>query len=147
MTSLVLKPAHHTYADSQSDTEFEEMTFGFEAFMSASAMSAEQKRAPTIDRLISCVVCALFFVVAQNLDTMLIKTPDLIEAMIELACSRRWLQSTIYVIDFSQKVVQGLWLNHSSLLQVRSDSKMRDWWYAVDTSFGMRRRVKMLLLG
>eukprot|EP00903_Cladosiphon_okamuranus_P005360 g5354.t1 len=54
----------------------------------------------------------------ENLDTMLIKTPDLIEAMIELACSRRWLQSTIYVIDFSQKIVQGLWLNDSSLLQL-----------------------------
>lgn len=52
---------------------------------------------------------------------MLIKTPDLIEAMIELACSRRWLQSTIYVIDFSQKIVQGLWLDDSSLLQVSSD--------------------------
>lgn len=50
---------------------------------------------------------------------MLIKTPDLIEAMIELACSRRWLQTTIYVIDFSQHVLQGLWLKDSSLLQVR----------------------------
>lgn len=56
----------------------------------------------------------------QNLDTMLIKTPDLIEAMIELACSRRWLQTTIYVIDFSQCVVQGLWLNDHNLRQVRS---------------------------
>lgn len=49
---------------------------------------------------------------------MLIKTPDLIEAMIELACSRRWLQTTIYVIDFSQHVLHGLWLKDSSLLQV-----------------------------
>lgn len=55
----------------------------------------------------------------QNLDTMLIKTPDLIEAMIELACSRRWLQTTIYVIEFSQHVLQGLWLEDSSLMQVR----------------------------
>ena len=54
----------------------------------------------------------------QNLDTMLIKTPDLIEAMIELACSRRWLQTTIYVIEFSQHVLQGLWLENSSLMQV-----------------------------
>lgn len=59
----------------------------------------------------------LFFLL-QNLDTMLIKTPDLIEAMIELACSRRWLQTTIYVIEFSQHVIQGLWLKDSSLLQV-----------------------------
>ena len=50
---------------------------------------------------------------------MLIKTPDLIEAMIELACSRRWLQTTIYVIEFSQHVLQGLWLEDSSLMQVR----------------------------
>ncbi|CAM9712379.1 unnamed protein product [Pylaiella littoralis] len=54
----------------------------------------------------------------KNLDTMLIKTPDLIEAMIELACSRRWLQSTIFVIEFSQHVLQGLWLKDSSLLQL-----------------------------
>lgn len=67
--------------------------------------------------------CALFVVLAQNLDTMLIKTPDLIEAMIELACSRRWLQCTIFVIDFSQKIVQGLWLTDNSLLQVSSDRK------------------------
>ena len=67
--------------------------------------------------------CVLFVALpSQNLDTMLIKTPDLIEAMIELACSRRWLQSTIYVIDFSQKIVQGLWLTDSSLQQVSSDS-------------------------
>lgn len=54
----------------------------------------------------------------KNLDTMLIKTPDLIEAMIELACSRRWLQTTIYVIEFSQHVLQGLWLANSSLMQL-----------------------------
>lgn len=60
---------------------------------------------------------------SQNLDTMLIKTPDLIEAMIELACSRRWLQSTLYVIEFSQHIVQGLWLKDNSLLQVSPDSR------------------------
>ncbi|CAM9858842.1 unnamed protein product, partial [Hapterophycus canaliculatus] len=54
----------------------------------------------------------------KNLNTMLIKTPDLIEAMIELACSRRWLQTTIFVIDFSQCVVQGLWLNDHDLRQL-----------------------------
>ncbi|CAM9614777.1 unnamed protein product, partial [Sphacelaria rigidula] len=55
---------------------------------------------------------------SNNLDAMLIKTPDLIEAMIELACSRRWLHTTIYVIDFSQHVTHGLWLNSSSLRQL-----------------------------
>ncbi len=60
---------------------------------------------------------------SQNLDTMLIKTPDLIEAMIELACSRRWLQSTLYVIEFSQHIVQGLWLKDSSLRQVGPESR------------------------
>lgn len=63
-------------------------------------------------------LCRASLFVDQNLDTMLIKTPDLIEAMIELACSRRWLQSTIFVIEFSQHVLQGLWLKDSSLLQV-----------------------------
>ena len=69
--------------------------------------------------MMSCLIFA-WVILFQNLDTMLIKTPDLIEAMIELACSRRWLQSTIFVIDFSQKIVQGLWLTDSSLLQVCS---------------------------
>ncbi|CAM9348933.1 unnamed protein product [Ascophyllum nodosum] len=54
----------------------------------------------------------------KNLDEMLIKTPDLIEAMIELACSRRWLHTTINVIEFSQHVVQGLWMKDNSLLQL-----------------------------
>ncbi|CAM9819394.1 unnamed protein product [Ectocarpus sp. 6 AP-2014] len=54
----------------------------------------------------------------KNLDTMLIKTPDLIEAMIELACSRRWLNTTIYVINFSQYIHQGLWLSDNTLLQL-----------------------------
>lgn len=53
---------------------------------------------------------------------MLIKTPDLIEAMIELACSRRWLQTTIHIIEFSQHVIQGLWIKDSSLLQVRTST-------------------------
>lgn len=56
--------------------------------------------------------------IRQNLNTMLIKTPDLIEAMIELACSRRWLQTTIFVIEFSQHVIQGLWVKDNSLRQV-----------------------------
>lgn len=56
----------------------------------------------------------------QNLATMLIKTPDLIEAMIELACSRRWLLTTINVIEFSQFVIQGQWVKDSSLRQVRA---------------------------
>lgn len=57
---------------------------------------------------------------------MLIKTPELIEAMIELACSRRWMQTTIFVIEFSQHVVQGLWLKDSSLLQVRRSRTVSD---------------------
>lgn len=69
---------------------------------------------------------------------MLIKTPDLIEAMIELACSRRWLQSTIFVIEFSQHVLQGLWLKDSSLLQVYT--------YDHVDGFVLSCRERMLLL-
>lgn len=62
--------------------------------------------------------CCLVDSHSKNLATMLIKTPDLIEAMIELACSRRWLHTTINVIEFSQHVIQGLWAKDSSLRQV-----------------------------
>lgn len=49
---------------------------------------------------------------------MLSRSPDLIEAMIELACSRRWLSTTDTIIDFSQRLVQALWLKDSDLMQL-----------------------------
>ncbi|CAM9305978.1 unnamed protein product, partial [Phaeothamnion confervicola] len=52
-----------------------------------------------------------------DLHAMLERAPDLIEAMIELSCSRRWLQTTLTVITFSQCVAQALWHRDSPLLQ------------------------------
>ncbi|CAM9406611.1 unnamed protein product [Chrysoparadoxa australica] len=49
---------------------------------------------------------------------MLTKTTDLVEAMIDLTCSRRWLRTTQAVIEFSQYLVQGLWVKDNSLLQL-----------------------------
>lgn len=53
----------------------------------------------------------------EDLKAMLAQAPDLIEAMIELSCSRRWLSTTLTVISFSQLVVQGLWTRDNPLLQ------------------------------
>lgn len=38
--------------------------------------------------------------------------------MIEISFQRRWLQTTISAIRFSQSLIQGLWNNESSLLQL-----------------------------
>jgi Sec63 Brl domain len=54
----------------------------------------------------------------RDLDAMLVRTPELIEAMVELACSRRWLSTTVAVIDFSQHMVQGLWAKDSNFMQL-----------------------------
>jgi translocation protein SEC63 len=42
----------------------------------------------------------------------------LIEAMVELTVSRRWLLTTLSVIDFSQHLVQGLWAGDNNLMQL-----------------------------
>jgi len=46
------------------------------------------------------------------------KSMHLIEAMIELSSTMRWLQTTKNIIEFSQFMTQGLWLKDSSLLQI-----------------------------
>lgn len=98
----------------------------------------------------SCrVVMIMVVILFQNLGTMLIKTPDLIEAMIELACSRRWLQSTIYVIEFSQHVVQGLWLKDNSLRQVGGQPatvRSVDWLVVLSVLENTCGRLGLLLL-
>lgn len=86
----------------------------------------------------------LVYLSRQNLEAMLTKTPDLIEAMIELACSRRWLQTTIYVIEFSQHVLHGLWAKDSSLLMVHYCASAVFFRYAVATSYGTGRVVPSL---
>jgi translocation protein SEC63 len=49
---------------------------------------------------------------------LLMRSPDLVEAMIELACSRRWLGTTLRVIQFSQYLVQGRWVEENTLMQL-----------------------------
>lgn len=55
---------------------------------------------------------------SKHLDSVLEIFPELVEGMIEIAFQRRWLQTTIATIKFSQCVVQGLWHDSSSLLQI-----------------------------
>ena len=49
---------------------------------------------------------------------MLVKAPELIEGMIEICHQRKWLETTLSAIKFSQCVVQGLWYTNHSLMQV-----------------------------
>jgi translocation protein SEC63 len=53
-----------------------------------------------------------------HLDAILEIFPELVEGMIEISFQRRWLQTTIATIKFSQCVIQGLWYDSSSLLQI-----------------------------
>lgn len=54
----------------------------------------------------------------DDLDEMLNCTPDLIEGLIEICYLRRWLQSTLHAIRFSQCLVQAIWTNSSPFLQL-----------------------------
>mmetsp|Transcript_14174 Transcript_14174/g.20947 ORF Transcript_14174/g.20947 Transcript_14174/m.20947 type:complete len:626 (+) Transcript_14174:156-2033(+) len=54
----------------------------------------------------------------KDLKKMLLKSPELIEAMVELTVSRRWLFTTMAIIDFSQRLVQGLWTKTNNLMQL-----------------------------
>jgi translocation protein SEC63 len=49
---------------------------------------------------------------------MLIKAPELIEGMIEICHQRKWLETTLSAIKFSQCIVQGLWYTDHPLMQV-----------------------------
>jgi len=52
----------------------------------------------------------------QNM--ILSKSMHLIEAMLELSSQMRWLQTTKFIIQFSQLVTQGLWVKDSGLMQI-----------------------------
>jgi translocation protein SEC63 len=52
------------------------------------------------------------------LEAMLVKAPELIEGMIEICHQRKWLETTLSAIKFSQCVVQGLWYSNHPLMQV-----------------------------
>ena len=49
---------------------------------------------------------------------MLAKTPELIEGMIEICFQRKWLETTLAAIRFSQCIIQGLSYNSHPLLQI-----------------------------
>ena len=49
---------------------------------------------------------------------MLLKAPELIEGMIEICHQRKWLESTLSAIRFSQCMVQGLWYTNHPLIQL-----------------------------
>jgi translocation protein SEC63 len=81
----------------------------------------------------------------RDLDAMLVRTPELIEAMVELACSRRWLSTTVAVIDFSQHMVQGLWAKDSNFMQLPhiGEAEVRDCLHCV---YALRRLHKLILM-
>jgi hypothetical protein len=54
----------------------------------------------------------------QHLDKILKIAPELIEGMIEIAHQKRFLQTTLSAIEFSQCLIQGLWQTDHSLLQL-----------------------------
>mmetsp|Transcript_12043 Transcript_12043/g.37078 ORF Transcript_12043/g.37078 Transcript_12043/m.37078 type:complete len:562 (+) Transcript_12043:494-2179(+) len=53
-----------------------------------------------------------------NLHKILMSSPVLIGAMMELAQSQRWLQTSINIVEFSQLLIQALWLKDHSLAQL-----------------------------
>lgn len=54
----------------------------------------------------------------KDLDKILTIAPELIDGMIEIAYQRRWLQTTLSCIRFSQHLVQALWHSDHSLQQL-----------------------------
>jgi len=54
----------------------------------------------------------------EDLLQLLANAPSLIEAMMEITQSQRWLQTSINVIDFSQYLTQALWMKDHSLAQL-----------------------------
>jgi hypothetical protein len=49
---------------------------------------------------------------------MLRKSPDLVDSIIEIAYHRRWLETTLAAITFSQSLAQGLAHSRSALEQL-----------------------------
>eukprot|EP00602_Paraphysomonas_sp_CaronLab_P011137 CAMPEP_0185040402 /NCGR_PEP_ID=MMETSP1103-20130426/38433_1 /TAXON_ID=36769 /ORGANISM="Paraphysomonas bandaiensis, Strain Caron Lab Isolate" /LENGTH=583 /DNA_ID=CAMNT_0027579695 /DNA_START=292 /DNA_END=2043 /DNA_ORIENTATION=+ len=57
-------------------------------------------------------------VMRKQLDSILQVSPELVEGMIAIAHQKRYLQTTIATIKFSQCLIQRLWHTDSSLLQL-----------------------------
>jgi translocation protein SEC63 len=54
----------------------------------------------------------------SDLSFMLEKAPYLLEGLLNYSASRRWLQTTKNLIEFSQRLVQSVWVKESSLTQI-----------------------------
>jgi len=55
---------------------------------------------------------------SADLRKILMNSPVLVDAMMELAQSQRWLQTSINIVDFSQCLSQALWIKDHSLAQL-----------------------------
>jgi translocation protein SEC63 len=53
-----------------------------------------------------------------DLRGILVNAPTLVDAMMELAQSQRWMQTSVNVVEFSQYLTQALWVRDHSLAQV-----------------------------
>ena len=54
----------------------------------------------------------------KDLNNMLRYTDDLIDAMIEIIVTKRWLQTMLNVLEYQQMLVQGIWVKDHALLQL-----------------------------
>eukprot|EP01038_Epipyxis_sp_PR26KG_P011705 gene11705-15670_t len=77
----------------------------------------------------------------RDLNAMLIKSPDLIEGMIEICHNRKWIETSLSAIKFSQCITQGLWTNNHSLEQLPyfTDAEIK-----IVTKSGSKPHVKSL---
>mmetsp|Transcript_20035 Transcript_20035/g.18189 ORF Transcript_20035/g.18189 Transcript_20035/m.18189 type:complete len:635 (+) Transcript_20035:62-1966(+) len=55
---------------------------------------------------------------SEDLDAMLAKAPELVEGAVEIAYQRRWLETTLHALKFSQCLVQGIWYKDDPLTQL-----------------------------
>eukprot|EP00629_Pelagomonadales_sp_RCC1024_P017252 CAMPEP_0119260188 /NCGR_PEP_ID=MMETSP1329-20130426/695_1 /TAXON_ID=114041 /ORGANISM="Genus nov. species nov., Strain RCC1024" /LENGTH=609 /DNA_ID=CAMNT_0007259609 /DNA_START=935 /DNA_END=2764 /DNA_ORIENTATION=- len=53
-----------------------------------------------------------------DLKGILTNAPTLIDAMMELSQSQRWLQTSVNIVEFSQYLIQALWVKDHSLAQL-----------------------------
>ena len=55
---------------------------------------------------------------ALDRDAVLTATPKLLQAMVDVISSNGWLTSALHVMELSQMVLQGLWIDENALLQI-----------------------------
>ncbi|KAJ8605435.1 hypothetical protein CTAYLR_003313 [Chrysophaeum taylorii] len=55
---------------------------------------------------------------SKTLDRILKNAPKLCDAMLQIAQSQRWLQTSLNIIDFQQYLTQGMWIKDNPLAQL-----------------------------